>query len=294
MNRASNAKTILLAGVIGLLSLSLSAIVLWPKKVLLMAGGWDEHTRRENRERWYHESHKPPPALLEIKTAAESGDPKAQITLAQVYASQQDFEKAGAWYRQAAEQGNIAAEFTLGEILLHGRSATQTSAALAPDPDEAVIWLGKAANQGDVAAQVELGGCYQRGSGVNADPIEAYKWFALAAGQSNTVARVELEHIVLRMTKEENEAGQRAAALFFPSQEGALPEPAYLSQLQLKGISQARGKRLAIVNNHTLAEFEHAFIKLNNKIVDVRCLRIETASVLIQVGPFRKQLSLAD
>jgi len=289
-----NLRVTLVSGAVGCLILGLITVWLWPEKVPLLAASMAGHARLQNRERWYQDSHKPPPTLLEIKTAAENGDAQAQNTLAQVYASQQDFADAVNWYRKAAEQGSTNAQFALGEILLHGRNGTETSATISKDADEAVLWLGKAANQDDAAAQVELGGCYQRGAGVDENLVEAYKWFTLAARQSNTVARVALEHLTLQMKADEALEGEREAGLFVPSKNGELPEPAYLRQLRLKGISASGRKRLAIVNNRTLGESEEASIKLSSKTVEIRCLRIENSSVLVQVGPFRKQLMLAN
>ena len=253
-----------------------------------------DHTRQRNRERWYQEANPPPKTLLDIKTAAEDGDASAQNGLAEVYVSEQDFGDAVKWYRKAAEQGRTNAQFALGQILLQGRKATATSADVPQDADEAVLWLGRAANQGDVQAQIEIGGCYQRGTGVEPNLIEAYKWFALAGCRSNAVARVALEHLQLQMNSQDIAAGQQAAKLFLPSTNGDLPEPSFLRQVRLNGISSSGQKPLAIVNNRTFGESEQGSIKLNGKTMQLRCVKIEATSVLVQVGPFRKQLRLAD
>jgi len=110
-----NLRVTLVSGAVGCLILGLITVWLWPEKVPLLAASMAGHARLQNRERWYQDSHKPPPTLLEIKTAAENGDAQAQNTLAQVYASQQDFADAVNWYRKAAEQGSTNAQFALGE-----------------------------------------------------------------------------------------------------------------------------------------------------------------------------------
>ena len=284
----------LIVGAAVFLSLGLVAIWLWPGGVPLLTERFAGQARRTNRERWYQEANTPPPTLLEIKTAAEDGDAGAQYNLAQVYASEQDFANAINWYRKAAEQGCTNAQLALGETLLQGRKQTVTSADVPPDADEGVLWLGRAANQGGVQAQIQLGGCYQRGTGVEPNLIEAYKWFALAARQSNAVARVGLEHLQLQMSRPDIAAGQHAAQLFLPNKNEDLPQPAYLGQVRLNGVSLSGNKPLAIVNNRTLGESEQTSIKLNGKTMQIRCLKIAATSVLVQVGPFRKQLRLAD
>jgi len=294
MNRPANLRPLLIAGATGFLSLGLIGMWVWPEKVPFLAQRMADQTRQRNRERWYHASHQPPPTLLQIKTAAEDGQVAAQMTLAEVYVSEQDFAHAVTWYRKAAEQGWTNAQVALGQMLLQGRNETPTSTAIPRDADEALLWLGRAANQGNVPAQLELGGCYVRGTGVEPNLIEAYKWFALADPRSNAVAQVALEHLQLQMSRGDTAAGQQAATAFVPSKNADLPEHSYLAQLRLKGISPSAKKPLAIVNNRTLGESEEAFITLYGKTVKIRCLKIEAASVLVQVGPFRKQLRLSN
>ena len=281
-------------GAICLLCIGLALMLVMPRDVPILGEHLADRARSANRQRWYREANPPPPTLLEIKTAAENGDAQAQQSLAEVYLTQLDYVHAMGWLKRAAEQGRSSAQLALAQILLEGRRCSPTSAAVPPDADEAVMWLGQAANQGNVQAWIKLGGCYQRGTGVEPNLTEAYKWFALARRQSNAVARVELECLQLQMSSEAIVAGQQAADHFIPSKDGSLPEPSYLSQLRVNGISMAGKKPLAIVNNRTLEESEQSSIKLNGRNLAIRCLKIEAASVLIQVGPFRKQLRLEE
>ena len=78
------------------------------------------------------------------------------------------------WYRLAAEQGQAAYQFIIGNCYFYGMDVVQ-------DYVEAVKWYRKAADQGNSNAQINLGNCYENGLGVLKDYIEAYAYFNLAA-----------------------------------------------------------------------------------------------------------------
>jgi hypothetical protein len=111
---------------------------------------------------------------------AEQGDTAAQYTLGFMYAEgegvPQDDAEAVKWYRLAAEQGYAAAQSTLGFMYAEGRGVPQ-------DYAEAVKWYRLAAEQGDADAQYNLGGMYAEGRGVPQDYVQAYMWFDLAASR---------------------------------------------------------------------------------------------------------------
>ena len=81
---------------------------------------------------------------------------------------------------------------------------------------------------------------------------------------------------------------------FVLGRENNLPEPGYMTLLKLNGISGAGNTRLAMNNTHTLAANDQIGIKLNDRTVAVRCVEIRANSAIIQVGPFRKELALAN
>ena len=97
----------------------------------------------------------------------------------------QDNKEAVKWYRLAAEQGNVAAQFDLGFMYANGRGVAQ-------DDKEAVKWYRLAAEQGDADAQSNLGNMYRSGEGVAQDDKEAVKWYRLAAEQGNAAAQCNL------------------------------------------------------------------------------------------------------
>ena len=58
--------------------------------------------------------------------------------------------------------------------------------------------------------------------------------------------------------------------------------PDCFREIILKGISGSSGKRLALINNQTLAEGESAAIRTTQGIVKVECREIKEASVVIK------------
>lgn len=67
------------------------------------------------------------------------------------------------------------------------------------------------------------------------------------------------------------------------------------NELTLKSISATGGKRLALINNQTLAAGESGKVRLRNGEVKVRCEEIRDASVIVTVDgqPGRRELRLA-
>jgi TPR repeat protein len=251
--------------------------------------------KHENMKRFYEQTHKRPPTLIETKAAAEKGDAPSQFALAEIYNAQSDWANALLWYRKAAAQGESNAEYHVADILLTGRRASNTS----PDPipadlNEALVSLGRAANQGQTDAQITLAQCYRDGTGVNLDLFEAFKWFSLAARRTNAVAVKSVQDLTLKLRSEQIAAAQLWVNTFVPGKETELPVPSYLDKLKLNGISGTRQNPLAIVNNHTLGTGDQAEIKLDTRTVAVRCVSINDQSVLLQIGPYRKQLQFRD
>ena len=120
--------------------------------------------------------------LDEVRVLAEQGDAAAQFTLGVMYADgrgvSQDDAEAVRWYRLAADQGNADAQYNLG--------------VRSQDDAEAVRWYRLAADQGDAGAQNNLGARYGNGKGVPQDDAEAVRWYRLAADQGNATAQNNL------------------------------------------------------------------------------------------------------
>lgn len=78
--------------------------------------------------------------------------------------------------RQAADQGDVWAQFTLGLMYDNGQGVPQ-------DFVEAAKWYSKAAYQHHAEAQFTLGVMHINGEGVGKDYVLAHMWFSLAAEQ---------------------------------------------------------------------------------------------------------------
>ena len=93
-----------------------------------------------------------------------------------------DNVEAAKWYRKAAEQGHIEAQYRLGMMYGDGRGVTQ-------DYTEAVKWFLKAAEQGNAEAQFNLAEAYYHGDGIDKDDDKAHLWFCKSWRQG--VAKAE-------------------------------------------------------------------------------------------------------
>lgn len=93
-----------------------------------------------------------------------------------------DVQIAAKWYRHAAEQGFVLAQFKLGSLYDDGHGVPQ-------DYEEATKWYRLAAEQGLSGAQHYLGTMYDDGKGIPNNPQEALKWFRLAAEQGHPSAQ---------------------------------------------------------------------------------------------------------
>ncbi len=124
-------------------------------------------------------------AVKWYRKAAEQGYVKAQYNLAVCYYNgagvTKDMAKAVEWYQKAAEQGFAEAQYRLGVCYANGYG-------VAKDMVKAVEWYQKAAEQGFAEAQYRLGVCYQNGDGI----IEAIEWYQKAAEQGFAEAQYRL------------------------------------------------------------------------------------------------------
>ena len=119
-------------------------------------------------------------AVRWFRAAAEQGHVEAQFTLGNCYMQgigiTQNQAAAAKWIRKAAEQGYADAQFALGSCYLEGIGIIQNR-------EEAAKWVRKAAEQGHADAQFALGLCYRDGIGIATNVTEAIKWISAAAEQ---------------------------------------------------------------------------------------------------------------
>ena len=110
---------------------------------------------------------------------------KEQYELGKKFYNQKNYVDAVKYYRIAAGQGNMDAQYSLGYCYEFGQGVEK-------DPKKAVKWYRKAAEQGEPCAQNNLGHCYYNGDGVEKSYEEAVKWYQRAANQGSERAREKL------------------------------------------------------------------------------------------------------
>jgi len=124
--------------------------------------------------------------------AAEHGNMPAQYEVAQMFAQgvgvAPNCAQAIGWARKAAEAGSPDAAVLLGELNVAECGGSR-------DPREAARWFRVAADKGLANAQFSLGVLYMTGDGVPKDLNEARKWLTAAASKGNNTARFYLRRL---------------------------------------------------------------------------------------------------
>lgn len=110
-------------------------------------------------------------AVKWYKEAAEQGYLKAQYQLGMMYSHKlKDDKEAFKWFKMAAEQGDLLSQLALADGYANGKGVTK-------DYKEAAMWYRKAANQESPEAMLLLALMYAKGEGVTKDYKEAIKWW---------------------------------------------------------------------------------------------------------------------
>jgi len=127
-------------------------------------------------------------AIEQLIKAAEQGNVNAQFRLGEYYDSVQvmNFAKAAEWYGKAAEQGHARSQWQLGNCYDMGHGIPR-------DHPKAAQWWLKAAEQGNADAQFKIAGCYQKANGVQQDFHAAVKWYRKALENGREDARMYIE-----------------------------------------------------------------------------------------------------
>ena len=112
---------------------------------------------------------------------AKVGDVDAQYVVGLAFETGMDAKldeaEAARWFRQAALQGNVEAQFHLARLVAKGAKG------LKQDFSTALKLYQDAAAKGHAQAMNALGQAYQQGKGTGADPARAAEWYRKAAGQ---------------------------------------------------------------------------------------------------------------
>jgi len=61
------------------------------------------------------------------------------------------------------------------------------------------------------------------------------------------------------------------------------PDPAWVSEIRLKGIGGTTGRRLAIINGKTLGPGDGIQVKIAGKVVILHCIAVRETSVMVRI-----------
>ena len=138
-------------------------------------------------------------AVYWYRKAAEQGKMHAQFNLGSCYKNgdgvTQDYSQAVYWYRKAAEQGSKEAKNKLGFFFFEGKG-------VAKDYSQAIYWFHEVAEQGCDNAQYNLALCYEKGYGVSKDLEKAVYWYRKAAAQGLKDAQEKIDKIESSVSKD--------------------------------------------------------------------------------------------
>ncbi len=127
--------------------------------------------------------------LQRFQNAAQRGEVSAQYNMGLIYyhgrGVAQNFNIALHWFQQAAGKEHMEAQFYIGYMHYYGKGTPQ-------DYARAVEWFFHAAEQEHAAAQYYLGFMYYFGRGVAQNFAEAFKWFEKSARQFHPPAQYYL------------------------------------------------------------------------------------------------------
>lgn len=116
---------------------------------------------------------------------AEQGDAATQFELGEKLEKRKKYKEAIHWYRLAADQEYVDAQYRMGVTYVLGRGVSQ-------DYQQAADWFRKAAEQGHAVARCSLGRAYESGQGVPKDYQQAVYWFRMSAEQGHAEACTDL------------------------------------------------------------------------------------------------------
>jgi uncharacterized protein len=125
-----------------------------------------------------------------------------------------DYAKAMVEFKTAAEQGDPKAEYYVGFLYYRGYGVTKDFA-------EAAKWFGKAAAKGDSLAQYYAGKMNEKGEGAEKNLVQAHAWFSLSAKNAPSArdaayTREEIGKLERKMNPEQIASAKQLASQWKP------------------------------------------------------------------------------
>lgn len=142
------------------------------------------------------------------KTLAEIAGTTNRIPGSERIEPDKEYATALRWYRLAAEQGHIEAQYNLAMMYAEARGIPQNNT-------EAVNWFRLAARQGYADAQYRLGLAYDSGQGIPENNVRSYVWLSVSAAQGNEYAREIRDGVRDKLTPSQLAQAQELATRCF-------------------------------------------------------------------------------
>nr|WP_298146172.1 tetratricopeptide repeat protein [uncultured Pseudomonas sp.] len=119
-----------------------------------------------------------------------------------------DLPDALAACQQAAQSGDLQAQFELGEFFYDGKHTAR-------DLEQALHWFESASLQGHAQAQYRLGMMFSRGEGVPANNVQAYIVLKMAAVNGSDEAMDSADMVSAQMSRDEQEIATQVLGQIF-------------------------------------------------------------------------------
>ena len=167
---------------------------------------WDFRTLRMDVQDEYSSLAERDDAVESMRELAENGDIHAQYFMGELYRDgpllPPDWVMARYWFDKAAKQGYVAAQYALGKLYLSDDASVH-------DPELGIQWLEHAAYNGNHDASYRLGKEYMRGEAVRKDTRKAMDHIYTSAQAGNPHAQYLLGKLLLqgKMVERDKEEG---------------------------------------------------------------------------------------
>ena len=167
---------------------------------------WDFRTLRMDVQDEYSSLAERDDAVESMRELAENGDIHAQYFMGELYRDgpllPPDWVMARYWFDKAAKQGYVAAQYALGKLYLSDDASVH-------DPELGIQWLEYAAYNGNHDASYRLGKEYLKGESVRRDTRKAMDHIYTSAQAGNLHAQYLLGKLLLqgKVVERDKEAG---------------------------------------------------------------------------------------
>ena len=122
-----------------------------------------------------------------IQAAAEQGHMAAEIHVGHAALRHHHYEEAVSWFKRASDQGDPAADISLGDLYYNGGKH------FPKDPTQSADWYRKAVEKNSPAGEDKLGNLYRDGIGVAKDKTQALSWYDKAASKYQQMGDTALQ-----------------------------------------------------------------------------------------------------